>query len=348
LRAVGAAIAGKPDPNLLKFDYAAFDWQALCDEGERNRLLVLADRGFQLSGVSRSPEFEQRLQARSLSVSMLNGACLSAIRKVAPHFERAKIRAVFFKGPLSQHRLFGSYFLKLSTDVDILVTQKDFARSRMLCEDIGWKTARECTSLWWRYFLGEQHLTNGNAKNITIDLHHRTQQPGCPAPRVPDQLIACAEPVEVGGISVLTLSRPYACLLSCISLAKALIHREPCGGHAVDVSAFLARANEQEIRIVDELAGLQGLRKTLELGARTARVLFNVNSSMPTNQGIVLPSLNDELLMEAVLAPDLMGWAWPRRSIILWELLDDKRDFGSEMGWKFSSEACRWLELLAS
>lgn len=273
--------------------------------------------------------------------SRMNGNNLLTMRRVVPEFEKAGLSFVVFKGPLQQQQIYGSLFVRPSSDLDLLVAPADFGRSGPLLHRSGYVLAKECRSIWWRAGLGEQHFQSAGSAAVTIDLHHRLQQPGCPLPADPGTFLEQREPVVIAGQSLPSLSPVHTQLLSAMSLVKALHHREPCARYAIDLWALGRRHDADHWDRVRAEAGRQGLTNTLELALRGARLLFPDETSLPMSSGTVLPEVDDRCLATMILRPADPGLVWPRRRRLLEALTDRKRDYLSHLSLMIGSDLLR-------
>ncbi len=319
------------------------DWQELGTVAKQNRLEIFLLRGLEQGAVHAPQKFRALLEERRDATVRLNTRNLLTVRRVLPLLEAQGVSAVVFKGPCAQMLVHGEFFAKPSLDVDLLVRPADFDKaSRVICDD-GFALAEECSSVWWRIFLGEQAFLSRDRLQSAVDLHHRVQQPGCPAPRESELFLSQSVTIDVGSTRVRTLSRTNATLLSCMSLAKALIQREPAGGHVFDVAAWLARNAPSEMAELVETADKQGLRHTLALGLRAAGLLFGVQAPIGQDRARILADIADANLIKMILRPWASEIAWPRRSTMLRELCETRAAYLKEIGWKLAAEICRNL-----
>lgn len=309
----------------------SFDWEAFLSVAQCNRLLLPAVQGLAVPDSAR--ETIERYRKLTLQ---LNAAALMTTRRIVPVLENAGVDVVVIKGPLAQHARYGDYFVKPATDVDLLVHPRDFARARAIIVASGFALAAPCDKIWWRGFLGEQHLIGNAAGQAAIDLHHRTQQPGCPPPHRPRQLLDQAVRTHIGNSPISTLSGPHACLLSCMSAAKALVHREPAGGHVLDIAMSL-RSGEDLSAVFAAAAGLE-LTQTLQFGLRAAKLVVGGYAGPAPS----LPWLSDVDLATLILDPAALT-APPTRTRLLLGLSDNSAIFLRELGRKAAAEGARIL-----
>lgn len=342
LRAVQASILRPMDSSPHGAPPPGADWQELGKITVRNKLAVLLLRGLHRSAGVPQP-FRAALEEQQDATVRLNTRNLVTLRHLAPILASHQVDSVVFKGPCAQKLVYGDFFSKPSVDVDLLVLPGDFDRAGRVIADNGFAVAEECSSPWWKVFLGEQHFLSGDRMRTTVDLHHRTQQPGCPAPREPKLFLSQSMTVAVGSNPIPTLSRTNTILLSCMSLAKALTHREPAGGHVCDIAAGIRCLSQDELTQLVEDADRQGLRNTLALGLRAASLLLGVQARIEGGGNKVFTDATDVDLIKMILRPWASEIVWLTRSRMLRDLCDNRSAYLKEMGWRIAAEACRVL-----
>ncbi len=317
---------------------AALDWREFVLIAQDNRWLTIAARLLDSSGGSLPVDARNVVERYRRLTLDLNGANLMTLRSLLPEIERAQIDVVVIKGPPAQLALHGDGFVKPSTDLDLLVRPGDFARAGEVLATCGFNIPAGCTTAWWRNFLGEQpFLCNGRP---VIDLHHRIQQPGCPSPKSLDAFFGDRTYVALGAMRIPILAPGHACLLSCMSLAKAIANREAAGGHAIDVAAYVASCSGEDLALLLKTARACGLLKTLYLGLRTVSLLFGLHAN-GLDLERAFPFFDDMDLLAAVLEPRKAALARPARTRMLWNLSADAGTFGRELLWKLRAEAAR-------
>lgn len=272
--------------------------------------------------------------------SRMNAANLLTMRKIIPAFVSAGIPVLAFKGPIIQQIAYGSLFVRPASDLDLLVSPQLYQKSGAVLEACGYQLADECRSAWWTTGLGEQHFFSTSKADVTVDLHHRLQQPGCPLPKHPERFIALRRPISVGGQDIPTLSAVHGQLLSAMSYVKALHHREPAARYAIDFVAIGRGQGANHSGELQDEAVLQGLARTLALTQRAAAALLpDLVSSTPVPA--VLDQVSDRQLWDMTLNPGLSSTLWPRRRTLLRDLYDRKRDYPIGLGQMVGSELLR-------
>jgi hypothetical protein len=330
LRTVCAAAGA----HILKREAPApgtIDWPAFTALAQENKLFLHAVAGLGAAAPAQVTAAAARYRALTLQT---NGANLAGVRKITSALTAAGVAAIVIKGPLAQNALYSDYFARPSSDIDLLVAPGDFRAARAVLADAGYRRAAPCASPWWRVFLGEEHFLAPAPGGVSIDLHHRVQQPGCPAPRRAAIFRNASETIALGAQPIRVLAPSAALLLACMSLVKGMVHREPSGAYAADIAAYIANAGALPEAFA--LARATGLRRTLQAGLRAAHSLFGV--AAPGAGAFAIGAEDD--LAALILAPARAPHP-PRRTQILWALADDPAAFAREFVWKVSAEAAR-------
>lgn len=343
--AVGGSAHDHASGAARTIDDAGIDWAEVIDIATRGKLLMQVVRGLELLDVAPAPALRAAASAYRRATLQINAANLESIGRIAGALGGAGIPYLVFKGPLQQRAIHGDYFIRPSGDVDVLTAESDFDHARAVLGGIGYSMPKECATPWWRHFLGEQHLFGPDDRHATVDLHHRTQQPGCPPPRHPEDYFHHVEHVALGRQRVPTLSLVEATLLSSISLVKAIYHHEPAALYAADISVALRKLDAGEKARLSALGRRQGLMNTLALSLRITERLFGpIPSEIEARRS---PSIVDDSLTSIALTPWVDDIRWPKRRSLLWELCDPTPIGGrpgtylAESARALSSELCR-------
>lgn len=324
------------------------DWTLVQSIVLQNRLWTAVDTGLRLNDIVPPAEFVRSTDAARSMTQRMNSLALTTIRKIMPHFGERRIRAVVMKGPLHQHDLHASYFARLSTDIDVLVPQTQFEAALDMLRSVGYMPSQTRTSMWWRVFLGEEHLRAQESSLGMIDLHHRVQQPGCPAPRFLNDFTDQPEQRSLGTAQIPVLSQPNARLLTCISIVKGFLHREPVGTHLNEFAAAALQSTEAANEEFIQMARYQRMENTVLFALRSTELVTGLHlatGSMRKTTGLRV--LDHDLIVDMLLRPSRVESAWPRRSQLLWSLSDDDRydkrlaRYVKEWAWSTSSDICR-------
>ncbi|MEQ1607672.1 MAG: nucleotidyltransferase family protein [Hyphomonadaceae bacterium] len=327
----GAGLQGRSIPLPVN---DSIDWDLFIQLAHTNRMLILAARGISLAAAP--PQALRTGIARYRELTLrYNGALLAALKTVNAAFETARVETVVVKGPIAQIGLYGQCFMRPSTDIDLLVRRRDFARASEVLTGLGYSLPAGCDSYWWRHFLGEQHFLHPSLP--AVDLHHRVQQPGCPSPRPREMFIDMRATQDFGGQAFPVLPPDLACLMSCISLVKGVLHREASGAHACDVYMHFQKHSQSERAALQQMAKSLGQGRTMLAGWRIACALFEP-AGRSAESADVLPSISDAQLRNAVLRPGAPDSQLPRRARILSELCDSRSSFSRELAWSYSAD----------
>ncbi|TPG16506.1 hypothetical protein EAH87_14910 [Sphingomonas koreensis] len=309
-----------------------------------NRLWTVAAAARGAAATSLASVAESMAYGRQMA-TLLNTRALTTLRQIVPLLLADGLKPIVLKGPLRQQQLFSTPFFRASTDLDLLVPRREFARATMVLRNRGFALGAGCDSFWWRTFLGEAHLLAGNTSLCEIDLHHRVQQPGSPGPRDIAEFTSASDEQAIGSITVPVLSASSAWLLSCISFVKAVIHREPAGAYAMEVAAAALAANSDAVAAFECDAIRQGLHSTALFAIGAAEVLFDLKLGVfaTARRPAVV---HHHAIAELLLDPGSDGVDHLRRSRLLWQLCDGNSFvkpgvYARELGWAGSSEMCR-------
>jgi hypothetical protein len=342
LAAVSAA-DGRGSPIVVAHDP---DWASLARLASINKLFVLALQGFDKAKIAVPPEFRDAAMAYRHESLRLNSINLATINRIVPALESAGLDFLVFKGPVHQQIVYGDYFVRPSGDVDVLTPRRHYDRAAQVLLELGYEMPEECTSPWWKHFLGEQHFFPPNRSLATVDLHHLTQQPGCPAPRHLADYIDRRTEIALGRIMVPTLPAIDAALLSSISLVKAIVHHEVAASYAMDLKRSLTIMSRLEREALIALARRQGLLNTFRFAVGCTEGLFGAFTGEPDlNPKRLASALPD--LTAIMLTPWLPSIRWPKRRQLLWSLCDRSPAIGRlgtyaiETTRALSSEICR-------
>ncbi|MDV6331091.1 nucleotidyltransferase family protein [Asticcacaulis sp. 201] len=255
----------------------------------KNKLAILFKRSI---GTDAPPDVQKLFAEDLQKIAFLNSKILQIIQAANRALGDAGIRHAFYKGPLQQKILYGDYYAKPCLDADILVSPKDFKLARAALLNAGFRVPEGYSGLWWTFFLGEQPLL-APGQLYTLDLHHRLQQPGSPAPRHITEFLDDVTPVALGSQVVPAIGLRGIAMVAAMNLVKAVYHREPTGGHALDVLVALnkmtadgiedtkARARPGFGRYLDVCGrtGCRGFWRAQSAGARRLQAAYRCDAS---------------------------------------------------------------------
>jgi hypothetical protein len=340
--AVQSFLLGEQDTRLHSLLREDVKWQHLWLLAAANKLSIPLLRGLNTSAAEPLPEeFASAMRSTQEFIDVVNSRCLHTALAIADALQSEKIRALVFKGPLQQLRVYRDSYIRPSSDLDILVNDEAFIEAGRVLERNGFHLMEECDSLWWRVFLGEQHFASEDKSLSIIDLHRRIQQPGCPSPHRMEPFVRMQETVRVGEADLSVVSDESSFLISCMSLAKALIHREAAGHHVCDIAASIRYGRVSDLDAVLHEAREQRLLNTVLLGLRAASVLFRLPIDRTYDESVPGWMSNHDFA-SLILMPWACDHCRPRRLRLLYELADNKAvDFMKEAVWTIGAELGR-------
>lgn len=263
---------------------------------------------------------------------LVNTRTMALARTAFPCLARHGIAATAFKGPFHQHQLYGDYFYRPSNDLDMLVPRARFEDALAALAGIGF-TVRRGTSQWWKFSLGEVHLDYQGGG--VIDLHHRLQQPGCPAPRDLTEFLEAPQVEWLGEAPIAIPPLEQALLISALNFCKELFHRKPSARYAFDFAAGALRLGAKEQAGFAALVRRQGMEGPVDFTTAACRAMFGTLPGLPGPFGSGPDSSKRIDVAMLSLTPDDSLARWPRRRALLWEFC------GGEANVRCSTEFAR-------
>jgi len=225
---------------------------------------------------------------------------------------------IFIKGPIQQKIIYGDFFSRPTSDIDILVDPSSYRRVSNILSQQGYNS--HSSSLWWRLFLGEQHLTKVGPPPLIVDLHYRMQQPGSPAPRSTRDYLSKPDWTSVMGVELPHLANHNVPVMSAISIVKGLFNRDSVGAHVADLYACIRADVPHQLNNFLTVASQQHLLGTAMLALRIISETFGVRLQPAAAIQAMLPGVSGTDLVRMALTPDDPTLLWPKRREVLWHL----------------------------
>ena len=163
------------------------------------------------SGRIPSP-YAERLREMCRGVLRVNLSLVAQLRDLLQAFDRRRIRALPFKGPVLATTAYGSVALRPFGDLDILISGRDGAAARRLLLELGYVLDY--------HVAGQEYHFVDPERRITVDLHQRIASSCFPNPPDFDVLWGRSRPVRVGGGTVPALAPEDTAFGLCVHLAK--------------------------------------------------------------------------------------------------------------------------------
>lgn len=308
---------------------------------EQNKLLLPFYRNATTLGINLE-EFVIRFKDEESKSLKYNSMLLVEISRISQIFQREKIDFVFYKGPITQMRLYSTYFFRRCADIDVYVSPENYQRAAQALTRAGYKLPAALNKIWWWGVLGEQHFLFPNGPG-SVDLHRRLQQPGAPSPRHPDRFITQAQMVELGQLSIPTPSLIHCALISALNLVKGVQHKEPSARHGIDLLRSLKLLDSVQVEQLWAEADYQGLAQTLTFSLELAGRVFGCDVS--AFSGRPLKSVRKENLEDLMLCPNSDSVISIKRRSVLREVCPNNLSFVKESAHWIIGEAVRMLNI---
>lgn len=281
----------------------------------RNKLLLLLREPWHTMLSKTDLAYIDHYKIRTIQ---LNSAIMRESVKLSENIRSNNIEFIFIKGPIQQSHIYDDFFSRPCSDIDILSNRSDYPKIYEILSSAGYSTTS--SSLWWRVFLGEQHLTKIGPPPVTVDLHYRIQQPGSPAPRSTQSYLAKPDRTSVLGTPLPHLANEDVPVLSAVSIVKGLFNRESVGAHVADLYACVRADAPQQLNTFLTLATAQNLRGTAMLALRIVSETFGVKYQAYPEIETMLPGVSGSDLVRMALTPADPDLVWPKRREVLWQL----------------------------
>lgn len=267
-----------------------------------------------------APEFVHLFSGNNAAVALHNDILLRSSLEVKEVLDEIDCKYIFVKGPFQQAIVHGSYSVRYSSDLDILVRRRDFTRVRKRIEELGFSLLSR--SVWWWAFLGEQHLVRNGPRRLAIDLHHQLHQPGVPGLKFLGQIFDRAHMWAWQGNTLPILAREDVPLLLALSICKALLSRDTSTGYITDLFVLLMADVRNSVNQLLTTAARQGLTGHVRVALRLVDVVYG-SDFLPEEPKKPLATVSDETLLAMIMVPDAHFIDWPRRHILIASFCDE-------------------------
>lgn len=279
-----------------------------------------------------------------------NAVLLTNIREIASILSEAGLVWATYKGPWQQNQLYGNMFTRPSADIDLLVSGQDFIPAARAMERNGFVIHHKL-ALWWRVFVGQDHLRPDPPADWSVDLHHRLQEPGMQQPGLSKLFLQDTETMTLQGQDIHIIAARFIPLISTMNLVKGLSrrldtmadvgHKIPAS-HVMDLFHALDHGAPDKVDAFVDLARHHGLEGSALLALRTLRAVFGVSfPSQDARLSTLLREVDDLRLTQMVFAPGLVR-SWPRPMGVLSESVSGHPlGLAGDCAWYMASETFR-------
>ena len=208
--------------------------EALLDLARRTRTIgLLAGPGMEITSLFRDlADAAYEYRDKSTRANLVG---LELGRELTGLFAKANITAIIFKGAPRLKQVYRRIDLRAAHDVDVLVPYGQYRQAAGVLRESGFGAGIFEGSAWWHRYLGESPYLRSYGQNTAIvDLHHRLQQPGAPAPRSLERFF---ENTNKSSVATVPFPDPaHGLLITVISLSKALRNRDPWLSYAHEIA----------------------------------------------------------------------------------------------------------------
>jgi hypothetical protein len=213
---------------IASLNFASLDWDNLLSLAEQHGVLPLAARSLiELDcneTVAVPPETLRSLRL-AFEANLRRGLWFaSEITRITQQFERNRVRAIPYKGPLLAQSTYGDLALRSFSDLDFLISPTDFVRARESLAEIGYHPAAELTPEVERFWLrrGYERSFDGAAGKNLVELQWALLPYFYAVDLRVEDLLARAGRALVGESEVPCLSPEDSLLVLCLHAAKHL------------------------------------------------------------------------------------------------------------------------------
>ena len=210
-------------------DYESFDWPIFLRLAEHHAVLPLVARN--LTNYSRQLPADLGQQLHSLYETNLkrNLWFASELGRILGHLEKARVRAIAYKGPVLAESAYGDLGLRSFSDLDLLISPADFNKAKDALAEIGYRTSGELPPAVERFYLrrGYECAFDSSAGKNLVELQwnllpHFYAVNFASADFTIDHLMTRAKSSEVCGREMRSLSPEDSLLALCLHAAKHL------------------------------------------------------------------------------------------------------------------------------
>jgi hypothetical protein len=170
----GAELAPERIERIVNWNLAALDWSEAVRLAEHHGVLPLAARnliehGRAEQGRGLSPEIERSLRS-AYEANLRRSMWFTAeLARIMQHFERRQLRSVPYKGSVLAQSLYRDLGLRSFSDLDFLISPRDFERAKQALAEIGYRPSVDLTPAVERLWLrtgNERSFDSAAGKNL--------------------------------------------------------------------------------------------------------------------------------------------------------------------------------------
>ncbi len=225
----GAELAPERIERIANWNLSALDWSEVLRLAEHHGVLPLVARnliehGRAEHGRGLPPEIERSLRS-AYEANLRRSMWFTAeLARIMQHFERRQLRAVPYKGAVLAQSLYHDLGLRSFSDLDFLISPRDFERAKQALAEIGYRPSVDLTPTVERLWLQtryERSFDSTAGKNL-VELQWALVPPFYGVDLSVEGLLVRAGRTVAGGCEMPCLSPEDSLLVLCLHAAKHL------------------------------------------------------------------------------------------------------------------------------
>jgi len=281
---VGTELAPERVERIANWNLSPIDWSEMVRLAEWHGVVPLVARNLLQYGRGLPPETGRCLRSAYEANLRRNLWFAAELVRIMRQFERARLRAVPYKGPVLAASLYGDLGLRTFSDLDFLISPQDFEHAKQSLAEIGYHPsavlAPAVERLWLRK--GYERSFDGARGRHLLELQWALL-PHFYAVDLPvEGLLARARSIVVGESEVPCLSPEDSLLVLCLYAAKHLWTRLIW---LSDIAETLRTASIDYALLFSRARAL-GVSRVLVVSVWLARSLLQAKLPLAAEEGI--------------------------------------------------------------
>ena len=240
----------------------AIDWDEFFRNAAHHGVLSLAAKNLLSYARDLPVQVQQSLQAAYHSNVARNLWFAGELARITEHFQKRKIEAVPYKGPILAESVYGDLALRSFNDLDFLLRAAHFASARQALAELGYQPSKQLRPdiqpLWLKF--GYECSFDSAAGKYLVELQWNLLPHFYAVDLDTEALMNRAIPASSAGRQMKTLSPEDSLLVLCLHAAKHLWMRlmwiadiaETMRTQTIDYQVLISRA--RELGVVRNLA----------------------------------------------------------------------------------------------
>jgi Uncharacterised nucleotidyltransferase len=239
---------------IAHWSESKLDWGELSRLAEHHGVLPLVARNLSAHARGLPAPVEQSLKSAFNANVRRNLWFAGELARIADQFDRKKVRALPYKGPMLAESVYGDVALRNFGDLDFLISAVDFEPARDALGELGYRPSGELSPALERFGLrhGYERSFDGAAGKYLVELQWALLPRFYSVDLRADDLLARWGKASLGGRDVPNLSPEDSLLVLCLHAAKHLWMRliwvcdvaETVRTQRLDWAVISARARE--------------------------------------------------------------------------------------------------------